>query len=59
MARYFEFYGGAPDKVMGDTIPIEDGLLNAVVLEPVGITVHIVPWNYPIQITARSVANSL
>lgn len=44
---------------MGDTIPIEDGLLNAVVLEPVGITVHIVPWNYPIQITARSVAAAI
>src|SRR5699024_7912653 len=26
--RYFEFYGGASDKVMGDTIPIEDGLLD-------------------------------
>ncbi|MEF7496935.1 aldehyde dehydrogenase family protein [Lysinibacillus sp. fkY74-1] len=58
-ARYFEFYGGAADKVMGDTIPIEDGLLNAVVLEPVGITVHIVPWNYPVQITARSVAAAI
>ncbi|MBM7607226.1 aldehyde dehydrogenase (NAD+) [Lysinibacillus composti] len=58
-ARYFEFYGGAADKVMGDTIPIEDGLLNATVLEPVGITAHIVPWNYPIQITSRSVAAAI
>jgi len=58
-ARYFEFYGGAADKLMGDTIPIEDGILNAVVLEPVGITVHIVPWNYPLQITARSVAAAI
>jgi len=58
-ARYFEFYGGAADKIMGDTIPIEDGLLNAVVLEPVGVTVHIVPWNYPLQITARSVAAAI
>lgn len=58
-ARYFEFYGGAADKVMGETIPIEEGLLNAVVLEPVGVTVHIVPWNYPIQITSRSVAAAI
>lgn len=58
-ARYFEFYGGAADKVMGDTIPIEDGILNAVVLEPIGVTVHIVPWNYPIQITSRSVAAAI
>lgn len=58
-ARYFEFYGGAADKVMGDTIPIEDRMLNMNVLEPVGITVHIVPWNYPIQITSRSIAAAL
>lgn len=58
-ARYFEFYGGAADKMMGDTIPIEDGIFNAVVLEPIGVTVHIVPWNYPIQITSRSVAAAI
>lgn len=58
-ARYFEFYGGAADKVMGDTIPIEDGLLNVTVLEPLGVTAHIIPWNYPIQITARSVAAAI
>lgn len=58
-ARYFEFYGGAADKVMGDTIPIEDGLLNATVLEPMGVTAHIIPWNYPLQIIARSVGAAL
>lgn len=58
-ARYFEFYGGAADKVMGDTIPIEDGILNATVLEPVGVTVHIIPWNYPLQIISRSVAAAI
>ncbi|MCW1928672.1 aldehyde dehydrogenase family protein [Bhargavaea beijingensis] len=58
-ARYFEFYGGAADKVMGDTIPIEDGLLNATVLEPAGVTAHIIPWNYPLQIIARSVGAAL
>lgn len=58
-ARYFEFYGGAADKMMGDTIPIEDCIFNAVVLEPIGVTVHIVPWNYPIQITSRSVAAAI
>ncbi|WP_077328991.1 aldehyde dehydrogenase family protein [Virgibacillus siamensis] len=57
--RYFEFYAGAADKVMGDTIPIEDGLLDYVVREPVGVTAHIVPWNYPIQILSRSVAAAI
>ncbi|MFK8794858.1 aldehyde dehydrogenase family protein [Planococcus plakortidis] len=58
-ARYFEFYGGAADKVAGESIPIENGLLNVTVLEPVGVTVHIIPWNYPLQIIARSVGAAL
>lgn len=58
-ARYFEFYGGIADKVFGDTIPIEENLLNVTLVEPIGVTVHIVPWNYPIQITARSVGAAL
>lgn len=57
--RYFRFYGGGADKVMGDTIPIEDGLLDYVVREPVGVTAHIVPWNYPLQIISRSVAAAI
>lgn len=57
--RYFRFYGGAADKVMGHTIPIEDGLLDYVVREPVGVTAHIIPWNYPLQIISRSVAAAL
>ncbi|UJL47441.1 aldehyde dehydrogenase family protein [Virgibacillus sp. NKC19-16] len=57
--RYFRFYGGAADKVMGDTIPIEDGLLDYVVREPLGVTAHIVPWNYPLQIISRSVAAAI
>lgn len=58
-ARYFEFYGGAADKVMGNTIPIEEGILNVTVLEPLGVTAHIIPWNYPIQIISRSVAAAI
>lgn len=57
--RYFRFYGGAADKVMGDTIPIQDGLLDYVVREPVGVTAHIIPWNYPLQIISRSVAAAI
>lgn len=57
--RYFRFYGGAADKVMGDTIPIEDGLLDYVVREPVGVTAHIIPWNYPLQIISRSMAAAI
>lgn len=57
--RYFRFYGGAADKVMGDTIPVQDGIVNYVVKEPVGVTAHIIPWNYPLQIISRSVAAAI
>ncbi|WP_113928376.1 aldehyde dehydrogenase family protein [Bacillus sp. P14.5] len=58
-ARYFEFYAGAADKMMGETIPIEDGVLDFTVREPIGVTAHIIPWNYPIQITSRSTAAAI
>ena len=59
MARYFEFYAGAADKVMGETIPYLDGYTVYTIREPHGVTGHIVPWNYPMQILARSVAAAL
>lgn len=55
-ARYFEFYAGIADKVMGNTIPLGTGFLDYTVREPLGVSLHIVPWNYPIQITSRGVA---
>jgi aldehyde dehydrogenase (NAD+) len=58
-ARYFEFYGGAADKVMGDTIPFLNGYTVLTLREPHGVTGHIVPWNYPLQILGRSVAAAL
>ena len=58
-ARYFEFYGTAADKVHGETIPFLNGYTVAVVRDPHGVTGHIVPWNYPMQIFGRSVGASL
>ena len=58
-ARYFEFYGGAADKVMGDTIPFLGGYTVMTLREPHGVTGHIIPWNYPLQILGRSVAAAL
>ena len=58
-ARYFEFYGTSADKVHGETIPFLDGYTVAVVRDPHGVTGHIVPWNYPMQIFGRSVGASL
>lgn len=59
LARYFEFYAGAADKLHGQTIPYLDGYTVMTVREPHGVTGHIIPWNYPMQIFGRSVAASL
>lgn len=58
-ARYFEFYGAAADKVHGETIPFLDGYLVTILREPLGVTGHIIPWNYPAQMFGRSVAPAL
>ncbi|WP_462413318.1 aldehyde dehydrogenase family protein [Neobacillus sp. Marseille-QA0830] len=58
-ARYFEYYAGVADKVLGETIPIEPGIIDFTVREPVGVTAHIVPWNYPLQVASRSVAAAI
>ena len=59
LARYLEFYGGAADKVMGETIPFANGYTALTLREPHGVTGHIVPWNYPMQIIGRSVGAAL
>ncbi|MEX0367968.1 MAG: aldehyde dehydrogenase family protein [Ruegeria sp.] len=59
LARYMEFYGGAADKITGQTIPYLDGYTVYTLREPHGVTGHIVPWNYPMQIIGRSVGAAL
>ena len=59
LARYMEFYGGAADKLMGETIPYLDGYTVYTLREPHGVTGHIIPWNYPMQIIGRSVGAAL
>ena len=59
LARYLEFYGGAADKVHGETIPFAAGYMALTLREPHGVTAHIVPWNYPMQIIGRSVGAAL
>ncbi len=59
MARYMEFYAGAADKVMGETIPYLSGYTVYTLREPHGVTGHIVPWNYPMQIAGRTIGAAL
>ena len=59
LARYMEFYGGAADKLHGETIPYQEGFSVLTVREPFGVVGHIIPWNYPMQIIGRSVGAAL
>ncbi|WP_138936469.1 aldehyde dehydrogenase family protein [Roseovarius arcticus] len=58
-ARYFEFYGGAADKVHGEVIPFMTGYNVQVVREPYGVIACIIPWNYPAQMFGRALAPAL
>ncbi|MHA1563732.1 MAG: aldehyde dehydrogenase family protein [Alphaproteobacteria bacterium] len=58
-ARYFEFYGGSVDKLHGETLPYLNGYQVLVLREPRGVTGHIIPWNYPLQMFGRTIGGSL
>lgn len=58
-AAYFEYYAGIADKLQGDTIPLGPDYMSFTLHEPVGITAHIIPWNFPLATTARGVAPAL
>lgn len=57
--RTFEYAAGAADKLLGDSIPIDSRTFNFTRLEPVGVTAHITPWNYPFANACRSVPVAL
>jgi len=59
LTRYLEFYAGAADKVHGQAIPSMDGVTAIALRVPLGVTGHIVPWNYPLQVAGRSVGAAL
>ncbi len=59
LARYFEFYAGACDKLHGETLPYLDGYSVLTWREPHGVTGHVIPWNYPMKIFGRSVGGAL
>ena len=58
-ARYFEYYGGQADKLEGRYIPLGAGVVDYTIPEPYGVSAHVVPWNFPLEMTARSLAPAL
>lgn len=58
-ARTFEYYAGVCDKLEGDSLPVGFEQIGLSVLEPLGVVVQIIPWNYPMSTFARGVAPAL
>src|SRR5436853_175576 len=53
------YNAGAADKIEGATIPLGLDVIDFTLLEPLGVTAHIVPWNFPLGMAARSLAPAL
>jgi acyl-CoA reductase-like NAD-dependent aldehyde dehydrogenase len=54
----FGYYAGAPERLLGDTIPVSGGV-NMTFREPLGVVGLIVPWNFPLQIASWKMAPAL
>ncbi len=58
-ANCFEFYGGLATKIHGETMQVPANSLSFVVREPIGVCGQIIPWNYPLLMTAWKLAPAL
>ena len=58
-ARYFEYYGNQAETVEGRSIPLGANYFDFTVYDPYGVSAQIIPWNYPLEMTARSMAAAL
>ncbi len=57
--KLFEYYAGVSDKIQGYTIPVPGARLDYTLREPLGVTAHIAPWNYPLLLACRGIAPAL
>ncbi|WP_147127220.1 aldehyde dehydrogenase family protein [Shimia ponticola] len=58
-ARYFEYYGNQAETVEGRSIPLGAKYYDFTTYEPFGVSGQIIPWNYPVEMTARSLSAGL
>ena len=58
-ARYFEYYGNQAETVEGRSIPLGSGYYDFTAYEPYGVSAQVIPWNYPLEMTARSLSAAL
>ncbi len=54
----FRYYAGAPERLLGDTIPVAGGQAFTV-RESLGVVGLITPWNFPLTIAAWKLAPAL
>ena len=54
----FRYYAGAPERLLGDTIPVAGGQAFTV-REPLGVVGLITPWNFPLTIASWKLAPAL
>ena len=59
VAETLRYNAGAADKIQGEVIPLGPRFVDFTMLEPVGVTAHIVPWNFPLGMALRSLAPAL
>ncbi|MEM1388213.1 MAG: aldehyde dehydrogenase family protein [Pseudomonadota bacterium] len=55
-AKYFEYFGNQASTIEGKSIPLGAGYVDYTLLEPYGVSAQIIPWNFPLEIAARSIA---
>ena len=58
-ARYFEYYGNQAETLEGRSIPLGKDYYDFTTYEPRGVSAQIIPWNYPLEMTARGMAAAL
>jgi aldehyde dehydrogenase (NAD+) len=58
-AATFRYFGGMADKLHGSVVPVEQGFLNYVLREPLGVVGQIVPWNFPLMFTSWKMGPAL
>src|SRR5215469_5516821 len=59
VASVLEYWGGAANKIFGETIPVQDAGLEVTLREPVGVCALITPWNFPLVIASWKIAPAL
>ncbi|CZF85846.1 aldehyde dehydrogenase [Grimontia marina] len=58
-AGCIEWYAEAVDKLYGEVAPTDCKALATITREPVGVVAAVVPWNFPLDITAWKIAPAL